>query len=296
MDGLRRRLPSPNSLVVFEAAARLASFTAASRELGVTQAAVSRQIHNLENSLGAHLFDREYRQVGLTPAGTRLYSAVSLGLEHIAACASELRLAPDLTQITLASTVAVSAFWLRPRIAEYMATNPGVEIRLIATDDDRPDAWKEADLSIRYGRGRWPGTAAEYLFEEEIFLVCSPQYEQRVREPADLLRETLLHFDRKSLDWIDWSAWLQHFGCRPGAAEHGLRFNNYAILIQAVIERQGIALGWKHMISQLVDKGLLVRVLDVSLRTDRAYWLSWNAGATLRSPVLQFRDWLLGCV
>ena len=75
MRSLRRSLPSLGALVLFEAAARLESFTLAAGELGVTQAAVSRQVKALEQELGVALFARGHRRVTLTPSGQVLASA-----------------------------------------------------------------------------------------------------------------------------------------------------------------------------------------------------------------------------
>ena len=294
VTSLKRRLPPPNSLVVFEAAARLQSFTAAAEELNVTQAAVSRQMQNLENSLGAKLFAREYRKLTLTAAGVHFHRAVSMGLEFIASSASELRdSSVEKPEITVSSTVAVSAFWLRPKIAAYLTANPAVDIRLLASDDEQARPGTDADIVIRYGHGKWPGLEASFLFAEEIYPVCGPRYlnSRTITRPSDLLQETLLHFDRKNLDWIDWEAWLQGFGCKGLPLERGLHFNNYNIVIQAALEGQGIALGWNRIISQLLKDGHLIRLLSESFVTDRAYWMVWKNGS-LGQPAERFRDWL----
>lgn len=292
---LRMRLPSPNALVVFEAAARLLSFTAAAQELGVTQAAVSRQIQNLESSVRELLFDRTPRRINLTKAGSELHEAVSLGLEHIAARTDLIRSRQRSSEVILSSTVAVSTLWLRPRIASYIGANPGADIRLLAFDDEHPSTWNDASLSIRFGTGDWPGFEAAHLFAEEVYPICSPTYltGRTLSEPHDLCRCTLLNFDRKSLDDIDWQRWLGTFGHRLGAEGKELRFNNYPIVIQAAVEGQGIALGWNRLVSNLLDEGKLVRPIGDAVRTKRAYWLAWHADRALSQPASDIRDWLL---
>src|SRR3546814_12757612 len=94
MDRLRKSLPPPNSLIYFEAAARLGSFTLAADELGVTQAAVSRQVRILEDHLGVGLFRRQHRSVLLTAEGRKFFQSVALGLQSIASSAAEVRASP----------------------------------------------------------------------------------------------------------------------------------------------------------------------------------------------------------
>ncbi len=101
MASLRTKLPPTNSLVAFEAAARHLNFTRAAKELLVTQAAVSRHIKVLEDHLGLLLFRRLPRALQLTPQGRRLQAAVTMGLEHIANTAADLRLSSCDQDVTI---------------------------------------------------------------------------------------------------------------------------------------------------------------------------------------------------
>src|SRR5579872_3861356 len=87
----RRKLPALAALRMFEAVGRRLSFTLAADELGVTQAAVSRQIGRLEEELGALLFVRHHRAIDLTAEGTRLYAAVRRGFDEIGAAVDEVQ-------------------------------------------------------------------------------------------------------------------------------------------------------------------------------------------------------------
>lgn len=276
MHGLRLKLPPVNSLVVFEAAARLLSFTLAAAELNVTQAAVSRQIRTLEEHLGQPLFRRGHRSIRLTAAGTRLQVAVSMGLEHIANTAVAIRGERAEDQITVSTSIAFASFWLMPRIARFRAAHPGLELRLIAADPFADIVAENVDVAIRYGEGKWPGLTATRLFSEEIFPVCSPHYRAArpdLRTPADLLDESLLHLDEIDRSWITWPAWLRATGVEPPRPLHGPRFNNYAIVVQAARDGQGIALGWRRLVADLLADGSLVRPIDSRLHTRESYFL-----------------------
>jgi LysR family glycine cleavage system transcriptional activator len=223
MVSLRRRLPPANSLVVFEAAARHLNFTRAAKELGVTQAAVSRQMQLLEDHLGTAMFQRTPRHLKLTPAGQRLYKAVTMGLEHIAGTAVELRRIGPEADLTVSSSVTFASYWLMHRVAKFRAAHPEIELKLVASAPVSDLASAGVDLAVRYGSGRWPGVRTARLMDNEIFAVCAPGYRAAtsLSQPADLLDEVLLHLAEYDRNWVTWDAWLKSFGVagrRAGAA------------------------------------------------------------------------------
>lgn len=297
MTRLRAKLPSLSGLVIFEAAGRHLSFTRAAGEMSITQAAVSRQIRSLEQRLGGALFQRGGRTVQLTPEGRRLHHAVTMGLEHIARAVSEIQAARTETAVTVATTLAFASFWLMPRIPRFRAAHPGIDLRVVAADRLLDPAGENVDVIIRYGSVPLPGYRPTYLLDEEIFPVCSPEYRQQrpaPATPADLVHEVLLHLDEDDPHWINWHAWLERMGVHAPAPRRGLRVNNYPMLIQAALDGQGIALGWRHLVDDLVARGALVQPIDATLRTEQAFYLFTPAEAELSAETATFRDWVLG--
>jgi len=296
MAGLRSKLPPANSLVVFEAAVRHLNFTRAAAELNVTQAAVSRQIQALEDHLGVPLFRRMHRALQLTRDGQRLYQAVAMGLEHIANTAADIRRLRHESELTVSSSVTFASYWLMSRVAKFRAAHPDIELRLVASAPVRDLAVAGIDLAIRYGSGNWPGVDAIHLMDNEIFPVCSPTYlktRPRLREPADLLNETLLHLVRFDRNWVTWEAWLREFGVDEPPSGRGLEFDNYLILVQAALDGQGIALGGGRLAEDSVARGALVRSIGASLRSERAFHLVTPRDVPLGEPAKMFRDWIL---
>lgn len=298
MASLRMKLPPLNALVMFEAAARHLNFTRTADELRVTQAAVSRQIQQLEGHLGASLFHRQARGLKLTREGLRLQSAVSIGLENIANTAVEIRQSRGEAEVTVSSSVTFASYWLMHRVAKFRATHPQVELRLVASAPVADLAVAGIDLAVRYGRGRWPGTSAEHLLDNEIFPVCSPAYlEARDRPPmtvpADLLDETLLHLVEFDRNWVTWSAWLKQFGVTGAARRRGLEFDNYLVLIQAALDGQGIALGGGRLADDFLARGALVRPIDAKLSSDSAFYLIHPSDLPLSETAKLFRDWIV---
>jgi LysR family glycine cleavage system transcriptional activator len=296
MAGLRMRLPPANSLVAFEAAARQLNFTRAAKELGVTQAAVSRQIQILESHLGINLFQRTPRALKLTPAGQRLHKSVTMGLEHIAGTAAELKRNGPSADLTVSSSVTFASYWLMSRIAKFRALNPDIELKLVASAPVGDLASAGIDVAVRYGSGRWPGVEAIHLMDNQVFPVCSPDYlaaHNGLKEPRDLLRGVLLHLVEYDRNWVTWEAWLKSFGVEEKPRQRGLSFDNYLVLIQAALDGQGIALGGGRLAEDFISRGTLVRPISATLGSDQGFYLLYPLDVPLSKPAKLFRDWIL---
>jgi DNA-binding transcriptional LysR family regulator len=295
MVTLRKRLPPINSLVVFEAAARSLNFTRAAEELGVTQAAVSRQVAALEAHLNARLFDRLHHALRLTEKGKAFQQIVGRSLVTIANGAEAIRQADTEVRVTLFANIAVATFWLSPRLPLLAKRFPDTDIRLIASDDEPDQELDGIDLAIFYGDGQWPKLDAELLFGEVLFPVCSPGYlgtAPALRGPADLLGHSLLHIDQHAPDWINWRMWLQAQGVEPPKRIRGPKFNNYALLIDMAVEGRGIGLGTRHLVDRLLQDGALVRALDASLTSERGYYLVTRRDRRLTDEAQAVLRWL----
>lgn len=296
MDNLRHLLPSLNGLVVFEAAGRLASFSAAARELGMTQAAVSYAIGRLEQQLGSSLFLREYRQVRLTEAGQKFHADVALGLAHIQRSATSLRSAADRGHVTLACSTAFAAYWMVPRMQAFRRELPDIDLRIQTADRDLTLDGERIALGIRGGEpSDWPGYASAILAAEEIYPVAGIGYAGRVgarTEPADLLTHHLIHLEEPFRTATTWAEWFASAALAGRPVPKGLQINDYVLVIQAVIEGQGLALGWHHLVAPLVDKGVLRRVTDHRLVTGKGFYVTWPQGIQLSRETRLVRDWL----
>ena len=291
-------LPSLGGLHVFEAAGRLSSFSAAARELGMTQAAVSYAIARLEAQLGVALFLREYRRVRLTEAGQRFHADVAFGLGHIQRSAQRLREAGGGGHVTLACSTAFAAYWMVPRMQAFRAALPGIDLRIQTADRDLNLEAERIPLGIRGGMpGDWPGYASESLADEEIFPVCGAGYLARGSVPLtaeDLLAHPLIHLEEPFRTATTWTEWFASQGIPRQRVPRGLQINDYVLVIQAVIEGQGIALGWRHLVEPLVAKGVLVRLTGHALTTGKQFHVLWSRSGQLSRAAQDVRDWLLG--
>lgn len=297
METLRRLLPSLNGLVVFEAAGRLSSFSGAARELGMTQAAVSYAVARLEEQLGTALFLREYRRVRLSEAGRRFHADVSIGLQHIQRSAQGLRSVATGSHVTLSCSTAFAAYWMVPRMEKFRADLPEVDLRIQTSDRDLDLVGEGIPLGIRGGvPSDWPLYHAEVLAPEEIYPVCAATYLARVVRPArpeDLLAHPLIHLEEPFRSAATWKDWFAPLGIPARSVPRGLQINDYVLVVQSVIEGQGVALGWHHLIEGLVAKGVLVRLTGHKLSTGKDFHVIWPRAVPLSRTASQVRDWLL---
>ena len=153
----RRRLPPLNALRAFEAAARHMNFSRAADELSVTPGAVSQQIQNLEEYIGAALFKRTPKGLLLTDGAQTALPALREAFDRLAEAASLLTAAEDGRRLTVSAAPSFAAKWLVPRLGRFEAEHPEVDVWLSAGLELVDFTGGEVDLAIRYGTGRYPG-------------------------------------------------------------------------------------------------------------------------------------------
>jgi DNA-binding transcriptional LysR family regulator len=272
------------ALVEFESVARLSSFTVAANELGVTQAAVSRQVKFLEDTLGVRLFHRLHRSIELTDEGEALYLVVAGSMQKIAGVFDRLSSGPVQQELVLAATSAFSHFRLLPRLASLKKAQPDLQLRLSTQMFTADLRHKEIDVAVRFGNGRWSDGTATLLFDEEVFPVCSPKWVASRGMPQslqDVANAALIESDSTSEGWMGWEAWFNAVGLRPLRLNFALRCSLYTDAIQAARYGEGIALGWGRLVHDLVESGELVRLPVASLKPDDAYFIVVPHGRTI---------------
>jgi LysR family glycine cleavage system transcriptional activator len=293
---LKNRLPPLDPLIAFEAAARLLSFTRAGEELHLSQAAISQQIRNLEDSLQVKLFARSHRAVQLTNEGREFQHTVSAVLKQLAGATMDIQNLEVAQQLVVGCDQSFATQWLRPRLRELRERLPSVGLRIIASDDYSESLGPEVQLAVLHGDGNWPGYEAVRLFGEEVFPVCSPAYP---RDGADrnwsewLLGAQLIELTDSHWNWMNWRLWLSGSGVDEPLAHRMLQINSYPLVIEAACDGLGVALGWGRLVDDLLDSGRLLCPVDRSLATDSGYYLIYRSGQLDDRTGAEFRDWLL---
>jgi len=287
------RLPPLNALRDFEAAARHLSFTKAAEELHVTHGAVSRQVKSLEDYLGLPLFRRLNRALRLTDEGQAYARSVRELLDSLAEATRRLRTPRETGGLTVSTTYSFTSGWLVPRLGRFRALHPDIDVRLQANDQVVEFARDNVDLAIRYGRGNYPGLAAERLMGDDYTPVSNPALlkgKHPLRKPADLKYHVLLHEEGNE---VDWRIWLMAAGVQGVDATRGPVFSHSTMAIQAAIRGEGVALGRTALIEEELASGQLVRLFDLRLDAVMAYYIVCPPRALERPKVRAFRDWLL---
>lgn len=276
-----------NALRAFEAAARHESFTRAGLELRVTQAAVSHQVKALEDILGVPLFRRLSRGLALTEEGEALLPNLTEALRRIANTLDRFEGGRMREVLTLGAVGTFAAGWLVSRLPEFAAAHPFVDLRLM-TNNNRVDlAGEGLDYAIRFGDGAWHGTEATRLFDAPLSPVCAPAVAQRLGQPADLARETLLRSYRVD----EWTHWFAAAGLPPRVIR-GFVFDSSLAMAEAAVQGAGVALLPVCMFERDLRQERLIRPFSVDV-TLGAYWLSRLKSRTETRAMLAFRDWLL---
>ena len=290
------RLPPLNALLVFEAAGRHLNFSAAAAELGMTQPAVSHQVSFLEARLGMPLFRRLHRGVVLTPAGAQMLDAVSQGLTTIHDGAAALRRRGGPKVLHVFTDYGFAAWWLIPRLGRWSERAPEVEVQLVTAQRQLDLRQAEADVAVWFGDGTWPGRRIVQWFPETVYPVCSPEFARRnpLAGAAALRERRLLHVAEVNPPlWMSWSDWFAAEGVPMGPRKHDLTFNNYQLVLQAALLGQGVALGWRPLIDDLVRSRQLVCLTQVPMRTERGYYIVEPPARGDDQVVTDFHRWLI---
>lgn len=293
--GYRRIVPSLTALVEFEAVARLASFTLAATELGVTQAAVSRQVRFLEETLNVRLFHRLHRSISLTTEGEMLYLTVAESMQKIAGVFDRLSTGAEQQELVLASTAPFAQFRLLPRLPKLKQLSPPLQLRLTTQMFTADLRHVEVDVGVRYGDGRWADGTSILLFDEEVFPVCSPRFLEENGMPESLQALAalpLVESDSTYEGWMGWDAWFHSVGHRPSRLNYVLRCSLYTDAVQAARYGQGVALGWSRMVHDLLASGELVRLPVGSCKMTDAYFVVVPHGRSITPAVHQLIEWL----
>ena len=295
MQELWKLVSSPRHLLVFEAAARTGSFTRAALELNVQQPAVSASIKQLEASLGVALFVRAHRSVSLTQAGERLYTDVSAAFGRIHQTAAMLSRRSAQAHVTLSASTAFAHYWMVPRLADFHAAHPGIDLRL-QTSEREPDIGAEGiSLAIRRGYGHWPGCESHLIAPEVIAPIAAPRVNAaaiNLATVANLLNQSLIHLEEPIRERPTWADFFAHWKVPYIEPKTGLRLNDYALVLQAAIAGEGFAFGWQHVTEHLVGQGLLVARNEWAWETGAGFYLVWSDSVPLSPQAERVRDWL----
>lgn len=248
-------LPPLNALLPFEATVRHASMTAAAQELHVTHGAVSRQVQNLERSLGTSLFERQTRALRPTSQARQLAAVIRDALDQIDAAAQQISHRTPAGPLTLSCEPTLLMRWLIPRLPDLAVNVPNVAVHLSAAGGAVSLERDGIDLAIRRDDFPFPERASRTrLFAERIGPVCRPDLAARLTGAAGVSRVALLHTATRSQAWDDWRR-ITGLRTEP-ASEQTLE--HFYLTIQAAAAGVGVAIAPFAVVCDDLARGQLV--------------------------------------
>jgi len=282
------RLPPLSAIRAFEAAGRHENFSRAADELGLTQAAVSYQIRQLEDRVGRPLFVREKGRVRLSETGRRLLPAVSGGFAGIADAFAALR-DEDEDVLSVNTAVSLGGTWLSARIGRFQLRYPDLAVRLSLNNDLIDFDRDPVDAVIRMGRGQWDGLRSDFLFCQHFAPICTPSFiaENGIREPADLLQ-----VERLAPNDPMWTGWFANVGIGAPEPRQGVSLDSQLQEASAMQNGFGIALMSPLFWTAEIAAGRLVQPFDTLYLPGTAHWLVHPAGRIGVRKIERFREWL----
>ncbi len=257
----------------------------------MTHGAVSRAIRNLEEQLGTRLFERGTRSVQLTSEGAAYAAEIGAALDRIGAATIVASAPKSAGVLNVSTSDGFAGRWLVPRLHRFHRANRDIDVRL-STSGTFSDFIRDGiDIAIRYGAGGYEGVISEFLAEEEVSPVCSPellQGEHALRTPNDLKHHRLIHDNFR----IDWATWLRAAGLDDINPNNGVRYESAAYAVEAAVHGEGVLLGRSALVSADLAAGRLVRPFDLALKSRWNYYVVYPDGALRQRKVRAFRDWL----
>lgn len=284
-------LSSSNALFVFDAAARTGSFTAAAAELNVTQPAVSRMMGRFEQYLGVRLFDRTAGRATLTEEGELLYRRVLEGFRSIESGLTEIeRRRKGSETVTLSVSSAFTTHWLMPRIDKLRRQFPHVDLRFQLIAGSLRGAVENVDLGMRFRDRDDPEPNGALVMKEVMLPVCSPGY--RDADSTEEATDGNIIINLADMPG-DWARQYPRFLTRRAGPAKALSFSDYAVVVQAALLGQGIALGWLTVVSPWLLSSALVPAAETLTTTRRICEFVHPRNRPIRPVAADIRDWII---
>ena len=286
-------LPPLTMLLVFEAAARHLSFKAAAQDLSVTPAAVSHQIKALEAELGTPLFVRKHRGVELTEHGVGLCQVLSSSFTQISRELEKIQRAEDQDTVTVGSTTAVAALWLSPLIIDFWQLHTDVSVNQVT--QDRPfHSPQGVDFFIEYGREKTDQLEHQEIYRDQLVPVAAPELARKLEGCSleTLAAQRLIHLHVRSQNWTTWPTWFSGLGFE-GKVNEGTTVTNYSLALQFAQKGAGVVLGWKTLISPMLESGKLQVIGPHSLPAPHSFCLVGPPRDQLSENARKLQDWIL---
>lgn len=287
---MSRVTPPLNALRMLTAVVKYGGVSRAAEKLCLTHSAVSHQIHAVQEALDTPLFEKHGRMLRPTAPAAAYIARIASALDEIDRATETLLDARHDKKLRVSTTPSFAAHWLLPRLGDFIAANPGIDVELESSSRLIQLQEGEADIAIRFGAGHYPGLYAELLMHDWIFPVCAPDFFRRhqLTDPPVLTGLPRLHSQGEP-----WSWWLQDAGLGVIAdLDHGIVFSDSSLMLQAAIRGQGIGLARLSVAYEALANGQLIRPYAHQARTPHSHYFVCRKDKKDDPIVIKFRHWL----
>ncbi len=296
-----QKIPPLRYLKAFDAVARHNGISRAASEENISQSAISQSVSQLEQWVETRLLDRTLRPATLTEQGKSLHRVVTEAFTRVAQEVEELRMIRRGARksITISCNLGFATYWLMPRLSEFSQLHPDVTLNVMTTYQGAAEIQSGVDVAIRFGDGRWPDGVGEPLFHEVLVPTCSSAFLERnglVDGPEDLANYNLIYVNTTDPYWPNWADYFEHFGLASPARSNSSHFSNYVQAVQSTLAGEGIMLGWRSVIGDLVSTRQLVAAVNAPVELTSGYHILQSHQARTKKMVQNFVLWLRGIV
>ncbi len=282
--------PSARALLALSQLQNLGSLTEAAERLGVTRSALSHRISELEKSLGTALTRKMGRSLVLTEDGERLLASMGDALERIEAAVEPFQ--RDRSQIRLSTVSTFASLWLIPRLADFQARRPGIEVAISTTTRTVDFGNEDVDCAIRHGGGGWKGLVATLLFQETLMPVAAPAVAARARANGGRSWRAIPLIRARSR-FMDWTRWQKASRASAKTQPKWLTVETRAQALDAALAGAGIALMDMAYIRHHIAVGRLAMLADQPLLLPTGYYFVHRHKARNLQALDDFRDFVV---
>ena len=295
-----RTIPSLNSLILFEASARLGTLTSAAAELCVSPTAVSKQIKQLESFLNTKLFIRKKTGLELTQKGQNYLKIVEQALNFLAEESQKMDDQVSPLPLNLEIGACFSHFWLIPHLDDFRDKYPDIMLNISINNERNMSEVKsdEYDVAFYYASLNATDKNNFLLFNERMLLVCSPGFLAKRPESRDLKnlwQQPLLGLKDAPDFWENWQTWADLCGIDYQKPQNEIQMEDQIAVVHAAMNGAGIALAWDWHVTSLLDDGSLIALTPTVECHNNAFFLTRTDNANKYSSDC-FIDWVMELV
>ncbi len=284
-------LPPVHLLTIFEAAARLESFKAASEELFITPSAVSHQVKALEEHLGFELFQRKSRGVAINPAGKMYLHHIQQGLSAIEEGTKKIRHRFSSPTLKISCFTTLASNIIIPQIGAFQDSHPDIDLRIETGNQVADLRYDDVDLAIRVGDGNWPDVAVKKITDLKIAAVATPDFikKYQIHSPKDVSRAPLI--DLTYMDDI-WKQWANVLSVNDITNKRSITFSDYDSSIRAASQGVGLGLAMFPIENIQVERGVIIKPFNEDILFPNSLYAVYRKEDKDRHDIQCFLKWL----